>query len=97
MFIEPATSIRPCMGSPICCAICDRPPSAPMRYFARTSYSRPLRRSRTRAVTPSSSCSSERYSVEKRTCVPRACACLSMIGSSSVCGMSHIRVGLASV
>ena len=37
MFIDPAQSISPSIGRPMSCAIFERPPSAPIRYFARIS------------------------------------------------------------
>ena len=54
-FMDPAQSISPSIGSPMSCAIFERPPSAPIRYFARISYCSPLTRSRTCTVTPSAS------------------------------------------
>ena len=81
MFIEPAQSMTPSDGRPMSCAICERPPSAPMRYFERIVYSLPVRRSRTVVVTPSSSCTWERYSVSKRTREPRSAAWPMRIGS----------------
>ncbi len=35
MFIDPAMSIWPSNGSPMCSATSDRAPSAPIRYFDR--------------------------------------------------------------
>jgi hypothetical protein len=97
MFIDPAMSIRPSMGSPRSAAtVADRAPSAPIRYLARTGYVRPVSRSSTRAVTPSSSCVWERYSVENRVRAPRAAAFLTRIGSRYVCGMSQFQDGEAS-
>ena len=75
MFMLPATSVCPSNGSPSCSAITLRPPSAPIRYFARISYVAPPTRSSTGAVTPSSSCTRQRNSVSNRTCVPRSAAC----------------------
>ena len=53
-------------------------------------------RSRTRVVTPSASCTCERYSVDSRALVPRAQAALNRIGSMKFCGRSIMCVGLAS-
>ena len=90
-------SIAPAIGSPMSCATLLRPPSAPIRYFARIWYVSPDNRSRTVAVTPSSSCSSDTYSVSNRNRAPRLAAVLTRMGSNSVCGRSQGRVGLASV
>src|SRR3954466_198360 len=38
MLMLPATPIWPPIGSPACSATLERPPSAPIRYFARISY-----------------------------------------------------------
>jgi hypothetical protein len=81
MFIEPAMSMRPSMGRPISEATVERAPSAAIRYRARMVYSWPVSRSRTRTSTPSSSWRCDRYSVEKRLCVPRSVAFLTRIGS----------------
>ena len=97
MFIEPATSIWPSNGSPTSAATALRPPSAPITYFARMSYSLPVTRSRTVTVTPSSSCTSRRYSVSNRIRLPREAACPTTIGSRKVCGMSQLGDGLASM
>lgn len=70
-------------------ATLERAPSAPMRYFARMVYSWPLRRLRTRTLTPSASCSWETYSVENCVWVPRLVAFSSRIGSMSVCVRPH--------
>ena len=50
-------------------------------YFARISYTRPVRRLRTIAVTPFSSWVWEQYSVENWVWVPRWVALRSRIGS----------------
>jgi hypothetical protein len=93
----PPTPIWPRKGRPMSSATWLRPPSAPMTYRARMSYSSPRSRSRTCTVTPSLSCCRERYSVSKRTFAPRLCALCSSTGSIRSCGMSQIRDGLAAV
>lgn len=96
MFIEPPTPMQPSSGRPACSATLLRPPSAPTRYFERTSNSRPDRRSRQTVVTPSASCVWPRYSVDMRAWVPRAQAVLNRIGSMNVWGRSFISHGLDS-
>ena len=74
--------------------IFERAPSAPTRYFARTAYSRPESRSRSATVTPSASCSCDRYSVFIAIDAPRKAASLTSTGSMKVCGMSSMGHGL---
>src|ERR1700754_2679836 len=93
MFIAPAQSMTPSIGSPMSCTIFERPPSAPIRYLARIEYTSPPTRSCTVTVTPSASCTCERYSVSKRTRLPRRAASPRMIGSKMSCGRAERGVG----
>jgi hypothetical protein len=81
MFMEPAMSIAPSNGRSMSAATFERAPSAPIRYLARIVYSAPVSRSSTCTSTPSASWVWDRYSVEKRDCVPRAVALRTRIGS----------------
>ena len=91
--MDPPTPILPSMGMLSFRATRLLPPSAPIRYFARTANSRPDRRSRRVAVTPPSSCAWPTYSVDMRPWVPRAQAVLKSSGSMKVCGRSFMWQG----
>ncbi len=86
----------PCMPMPSRSRTGLRFPSAATTYFARTELSVSLSRSRTTAVTPAASCSSDVHSVRYRSRAPSSAARARRIGSSASWLMNSRTVGLNS-